>query len=84
MTRGTFDTLNDALFAQLNKLQDVDTNDPEQMERVIEQTKAVSSLACNIINNANTAINAMRFYDQAGLGAAELIGRSPKMLGGGE
>lgn len=83
-TQGTFDKLNDALFAQLDKLQSVEADDSESMERVIEQTKAVSDLARNIISNANTAINAMRLYDNAGLGAAELVGRAPKMLGGGE
>lgn len=83
-TQGTFDKLNDALFAQLGKLQSVDNDDAEAMERVIEQTEAVSQLARNIISNANTAISAMRLYDQAGLGAAELVGRAPKMLGGGE
>ena len=83
-TQGTFDKLNDALFAQLDKLQLVEADDSESMERVIEQTKAVSDLARNIISNANTAINAMRLYDNAGLGAAELVGRAPKMLGGGE
>lgn len=83
-TQGTFDKLNDALFAQLGKLQSVDNDDAEAMERVIEQTEAVSRLASNIISNANTAISAMRLYDQAGLGAAELVGRAPKMLGGGE
>lgn len=84
MSQGTFDKLNDALFAQLDKLQDVDPADAEAMERTIEQTRAVSQLAGNIISNANTAINAMRLYDQAGMGAAELIGKAPKMLGGGE
>ena len=84
MSQGTFDKLNDALFAQLDKLQDVDPDDAEAMERTIEQTRAVSQLAGNIISNANTAINAMRLYDQAGMGAAELIGKAPKMLGGGE
>ena len=84
MSQGTFDKLNDALFAQLDKLQNVDSDDAEAMERTIEQTRAVSQLAGNIISNANTAINAMRLYDQAGMGAAELIGKAPKMLGGGE
>ena len=84
MSQGTFDKLNDALFAQLDKLQSVRPDDSEAMDRAIEQTKAVSKLAGNIIDNAKTAIDAMRLYDQAGIGAAELIGRSPKMLGGGE
>ena len=78
------DQLNDALFAQLDKLQAVDGDDADAMERAIEQTKAVSQLAGNIIANANTAISAMRLYNSAGMGAAELVGRAPKMLGGGE
>lgn len=82
--QGTFDKLNDALFAQLDKLQAVDPEDADAMERAIEQTRAVSRLAGHIIGNANTAINAMKLYDQAGLGAAELIGKAPKMLGGGQ
>lgn len=82
--QGIFDQLNDALFAQMDKLQSVRPEDAEAMERVIEQTRAVSQLASNIIGNANTAISAMRLYDSAGMGAAELIGRAPKMLGGGE
>lgn len=82
--KSTFDQLNDALFAQLDKLQEVDKGDADEMELVIEQTKAVSQLASNIISNANTAISAMRLYDNAGIGAAELIGRAPKMLRGGE
>ena len=83
-SRGTFDKLNDALFAQLDRLQEVDRDDAEAMELVIEQTRAVSQLASNIIGNANTAINVMKLYDNVGIGAAELIGRAPKMLGGGE
>ncbi|MBR4687085.1 MAG: hypothetical protein IKP01_02125 [Bacteroidales bacterium] len=84
MSQGTFDKLNEALFAQLDKLQAVDPDDAVAMERVIDQTKAVSQLAGNIIGNANTAISAMRLYDQAGLGAADLIGKAPRMLGGGQ
>lgn len=84
MSSGTFDKLNDALFAQLEKLQEANLDDADEMERVIAQTESVSKLAGNIIGNANTAIKAMRLYDEAGLGAAELVVRAPKMLGGGE
>lgn len=84
MAEGNFDKLNGALFAQLDKLQSIDSRDAEKMDQCIEQTKAVSQLASNIISNVNAAINVMKFYDNAGMGAAELIGRAPKMLGGGE
>ena len=84
MSKGTFDQLNDALFAQLDKLQSIDPHDKDAMDSCIEQSHAVSQLAANVINNTSTAINAMRLYDKAGMGAAELIGRAPKMLGGGD
>ena len=81
--RGTFDMLNDALFAQLDKLQSIDPKDGEQMERCIEQSKAVSQLASNIIGNANTAIGLMkmRAMDE---GLGKVIVSAPRMLGGGE
>jgi hypothetical protein len=81
---GTFDTLNDALFAQLDKLQSVDPKDKDSMEQTIEQTKAVSQLAVNIINNTNSAINAMKFYEMAGMDAGGLMATAPRMLGGGQ
>lgn len=79
-----FDDLNEALFAQMAKLQSVDPKDKDKMEQVIEQSKAVSQLAGNIIGNANTAINLARFQASEGIGAAGLIATQPKMLGGGK
>lgn len=81
-SQGTFDMLNDALFAQIDKLQSIDPHDAEQMERCIEQSRAVSQLASNVISNANTAINVMRMYEQAGMDLDSLAGRTPKMLKG--
>lgn len=78
-----FDDLNEALFAQMAKLQSVDPRDKDKMEQVIEQSKAVSQLAGNIIGNANTAINLAKFQASEGIGAAGLIATQPKMLGGG-
>lgn len=77
-----FDDLNEALFAQMAKLQSVDPKDKDKMEQVIEQSKAVSQLAGNIIGNANTAINLMRFQSSEGTSMAESIAVRPKMLGG--
>ena len=80
---GTFDQLNDALFAQLDKLQSIDPNDTETMEQAIEQSRAVSSLASNIIGNANMALRTVTYME-------EMYGRSgktilkPKLLTGGE
>lgn len=80
----TFDQLNDALFAQLDKLQSVDPKNADMMEQTIEQSKAVSNLARNVIDNMNSAVNAMRFYDEAGMSADGLMASAPKMLGGGQ
>ena len=80
---GTFDQLNDALLAQLDKLQSIDPKDTEMMEQTIEQSRAVSSLASNIIGNANMALRTVTYME-------EMYGRSgqaistPKMLGGAE
>lgn len=86
MTRNgsTFDQLNDALFAQLDKLQSVDPKNAEIMEQTIEQSRAVSNLARNVIDNMNSAVNTLRFYEQAGMDAGGLVASSPKMLGGGQ
>ena len=80
----TFDMLNDALFAQLDKLQSVDPANADMMEQTIEQSKAVSNLARNVIDNMNSAVNTLRFYEQAGMDAGGLVASAPKMLGGGQ
>lgn len=82
--KGMFDQLNDALFAQMDKLQSVRPDDAEAMERVIEQSRAVSQLAGNIIGNASTAISLMRYQAQAGDTLESRAAVMPKMLTGGE
>lgn len=84
MPKGTFDQLNDALLAQLAKLQGTDTRDKENLDRVIAQTQAVSALASNIIGNANAAVSAMKAYDSLGMKAGDISARMPKLLGGGQ
>lgn len=83
MAEGTYDTLNDALFAQLDKLQSIPSSEKDAMAQCIEQSRAVSQLAGNIIANRDSAIRAMRMYEQAGMDAAGLVAVSPRMLGGG-
>lgn len=81
---GTFDTLNDALFAQLDKLQSVNPKDKDSMEQVIEQSRAVLKLAGNIISNANTAISLLKYQADDGMDMAGLVATMPRMLRGGE
>jgi len=83
MSDGTFDQLNDALFAQLDKLQSVDPSDRDAMEQTIEQSRAVSQLAGNIIANANTAISLLRYQSAEGMDVAGLVATTPRMLKGG-
>ena len=80
--RNMFDDLNEALFAQINKLQSIDPTDKEQMEQTIEQSRAVSSLASNVISNANTAVSLMKFQSDLGIELGNKGATTPKMLTG--
>lgn len=80
--KGTFDMLNDALFAQMDKLQSIDPANREQMEQTIEQSRAVSQLAGNIISNANTAISLLKYQAMDGMDMDGLAATTPKMLTG--
>ena len=81
---GTFDDLNEALFAQMDKLQSIDPRDKDRMEQCIEQSRAVSQLAGNIIANANTAISLLKYQSSEGMDMAGIAATTPKMLGGGK
>ena len=78
--QGTFDDLNNALFAQMDRLADAKGDD---LEKEIKRSQAVGSLAGNIIDNYNTAINLMKFQAQEGMDLAGMTASRPKMLGGG-
>lgn len=54
--------LNNHLFLQLEKLLDPDLSDDE-LKKEIARAGAVSSIAANIIQNANTAIKAMSIFE---------------------
>lgn len=82
---GTFDKLNDALFAQLDKLQSVSPSDIDRMEQTIEQSKAVSSLATKIIDNAHTAVRLMELRAAAGDGLTDAtVASMDRLLGSGD
>ena len=59
MTRNTLMDLNNALFEQLERLNDEDINIEEELPRV----KAIDSIAKNIIDNARLALDAEKFKD---------------------
>ena len=59
MTRNTLMDLNNALFEQLERLNDEDINIEEELPRV----NAIDSIAKNIIDNARLALDAEKFKD---------------------
>lgn len=67
MTMGTKNTLGDLtnhLFAELERLGD-ESLSPEQLEREIERSKAVTGVAQQVIANANTVLRSYEFRDSA-------------------
>lgn len=78
--QGTFDDLNNALFAQLNRL--TSAKDDGDIEREIERSKAVSQLATNINNNMGNAVKVAHIMAQEGMDVTGLRATMPRMLGG--
>ena len=79
---GIFENLNDALFAQMDKLQSIDPKNIDQLDQCIEQSKAVSQLAGNIIANANTEINLLKYMSSESISLSEAVTPARKMLTG--
>lgn len=77
---GTMNTLGDLtnhLFAELERLGDEELT-PEELDREIERSKAVTGVAQQVIANANTMLRAFEFQD-AQMGTKNL----PRMLSDG-
>ena len=74
--QNTLGDLNNHLFAQLERLGNEELEGDELKEEIL-RAKAVTDIAGEIIDNANTVLNVMKFQ-------AETLGRSsisvPKML----
>ena len=70
--------LSDALFAELDRLGQVDLTDTEKVEAELNRARAVCSVASQITANHNTAISVLRMQVDAGTGkgsgAARLLG----------
>ncbi len=69
--------LNDHLFAQLERLSDEDLKG-EKLNEEINRSKAVSTVATKIIENASLALQAEKFKDDM----LNANGKLPKMLEG--
>lgn len=70
--------LNDALFAELENLQNVDPKDADALRAEVERSKAVEGIARTIIDNASTVLDATRI--RASL--TKSVVAMPKMLEG--
>lgn len=71
----TLKDLNDYLFEELERLNDTEElSTDENLEKEIKRSKAITSVAQQIVNNANTILEAQKFASENG--RAEL----PKML----
>lgn len=70
--------LSDALFAELDRLGQVDLKDTESVKAELDRARAVCSVASQITANHNTAISVLRMQVDAGTGkgsgAARLLG----------
>lgn len=63
MAKNKLSDLNDHLFAQLERLGD-EALTQEQVEKEVTRAKAINGIAKNIIDNAKTTLDGMRFaYD---------------------
>ena len=78
----SFDDLNTALFAQMERL--ANATDEEAIKREIDRSEAVGKLATSITANARNAIDVMKFQYAEGMDLAGMVATRPKMLGGGK
>ena len=79
--KGTFDDLNAALFAQIDRLQSAQG---EEIEQEIARSNAVSKLATNVVNNMNNAVQVARILADEGMDVSGIRATMPRMLGAGE
>lgn len=77
--QNTLGDLTNHLFAQLERLGD-ESMTPEELDREIERSKAVTGVAKQVVATANTALRALEFQD----GAMNAHTRLPRMLTDGQ
>lgn len=58
--------LNNHLFEQLERLNDEDLT-PEELEREISRSKAITHISQTIVNNAELMFKAQKHYDEYGI-----------------
>lgn len=83
-THNVFDDLNDALTAQIAKLQSIDPKDKEAMSSCVAQSKAVAALANNINLNTRNAIECVRLHNELSEAQGDGQVLAPRLLKGSE
>lgn len=73
MTKNTLMDLNNALFEQMERLNDVDCN----LETEVTRSKAMTDVGKVIVENAKLALEAEKFRDDR----LDANGKLPRMLG---
>lgn len=58
MGGNTLGRLNDELFAQLERLREVDASDPEALAAEVSRSKAVEGISRMVVDNAKTVLAA--------------------------
>lgn len=79
MTKNTLGDLNNHLFEQMERLND-DSLSVEELDHELKRADAMSKIATNVVNNANTILKAQQVYDNA----LDANARKPKMLEGSD
>ena len=83
-THNVFDDLNDALTAQIAKLQSIDPKDKEAMYSCVQQSKAVAALAKNINCNTRNAIECVRLHSELAEASGDSQVFAPQLLKGSD
>lgn len=73
--------LNDRIFRELDRLEELDMSDKDMREAEIDRAHAIEGLASVTISNARTVIDAIRLQRDAEIGIAGAVA-VPKMLTG--
>ena len=75
--KNSLQDLNNYLFEEIERLNDdEELNNDEKFDKEIKRSKALTTVAQTIINNANLVLAAKKYSDENGLNSKEM----PKML----
>ena len=75
--KNSLQDLNNYLFEEIERLNDdEELNNDEKLDKEIKRSKALTTVAQTIINNANLVLTAKKYSDENGFNCKEM----PKML----